>query len=185
MFKNQDKRDAWLHKLHRATNSRKFEDYYIIGHKIGKGKFSDVYECCEIDSNTKWAVKVIRKHTMTPSEIEMLRAEMAIHRILDHPNIVKVKDIFDSRYEVLLVCEFIKGGELYSVMHYKKKLPEYTACHITKELLEAAKYLHEVGVIHRDIKPENILISSNCEVPHIKITDFGLSKLCRPGEIQT
>ena len=136
-----------------------------------------------MESNVKWAVKIIKKHTMTPSEIEMLRAEMAIHRILNHPNIVKVKEIFDSKSEVRLVCEFIKGGELYSVMHYRKKLPEYTAHHITRELLEVAKYLHEVGVIHRDIKPENILISSNEEIPHIKLTDFGLSKLCKPRDV--
>lgn len=81
-----------------------------------------------------------------------------------------------------IVMEKVHGGELFSYLQ-KTVLSEADMVEIMRQLIEGIGYLHECGVIHRDLKPENILIETfENDTFCIKITDFGLSKLCTPVE---
>ena len=91
---------------------------------------------------------------------------------LDHPNIVKLYEVYDMKDQYILIMELCEGGELFQRIAKKKvtldKIPK-----IMRQLLEVLAYTHSKGVVHRDIKPENILI--NKETNEIKIIDFGIA----------
>lgn len=179
----KQERDQWLLRLQAAARSRKIDEFYEIKERIGSGKFSDVYATLERLSDLKWAVKVIDKKRLNNDEKEMLRSEIAIMKLLNHPSVVEMKEFFEDKHKMYVVMEFIEGGELYDCIRKRRVFSEYMAFHITKQLLETVKYLHEVGIVHRDIKPENILLSDNSELPVIKLADFGLSKLIGPNDV--
>jgi serine/threonine protein kinase len=117
-----------------------------------------------------------------------------------------MKDVFETMHNMFIMMEVLQGGELfdhikdfdisgkstvpYNYLMFELKgliiLLEKEAATITFQILEALQYLHLVGVVHRDLKPENILVEcdeTTNEVIHIKITDFGLSKIVVPGDL--
>lgn len=98
-------------------------------------------------------------------------------KTLDHPNIVKLREVYDSQEELGLVYELIADGELFQYV-VKDKFPEVDTCGIIWQLLQAVHYLHEIGIAHRDLKLENILCEKNPKyVPfRIVLADFGFSK---------
>ena len=181
---SRKERDDWLRYLEQVSNHRKFKEFYSLNEKVGQGKFSDVYICTEHKSYKKWAVKVINKQKLSALEKELLSSEIKILRLLNHPNIVKINEIFDSKKHILIVMELIEGGELFELIQRKKVFSEYTTSKIVKQLLEALVYLHDLGILHRDIKPENILLTDDSDIPQIKLADFGLSKLSGPNDVQ-
>lgn len=91
----------------------------------------------------------------------------------DHPNIVKIYEIFKDSKNLYIVMEFVEGKELFDYVVERHKLKESDAWNIVKQLLKTIKYIHSIGIIHRDLKPENIII--NPTTKKIKLIDFGLS----------
>jgi len=170
--------------LELAAKTRKFKEFYELKERLGHGKFSDVYEAVEHATSMKWAVKVINKIKLNKQEKEFLRTEIAIMRLIDHPNVIQLKEVFDTKKHLLIVMEMVEGGELFDRILKKRVISEYGASQIIKQLLEVVSYLHEVGIIHRDIKPENILLADTSDIPQIKLADFGLSKLAGPSDSQ-
>ena len=175
-------REEWIARIQQVANSRRIEDFYQIQDKIGNGRFSAVFMAIELETNLSWAVKVIDKTRLRNSEREMLRSEIAIMRILNHPNVVQMKELFEDKSTIYIVMELVAGGELFTRIARKKVFSEFATYHIIKQLLSIVKYLHDVGIVHRDIKPENILLSDDSEVPGIKLADFGLAKLVGPED---
>lgn len=175
-------REEWIARIQQVANSRKVDNFYHLQDKIGNGRFSSVYLAVELESNLSWAIKVIDKTHLRNSEREMLRSEIAIMRILNHPNVVQMKEMFEDKSTIYIVMELVAGGELFTRIARKKVFSEYATYHITKQLLTTVKYLHDVGIVHRDIKPENILLTDDTEVPGIKLADFGLAKLVGPED---
>ena len=98
---------------------------------------------------------------------------------LDHPNILRLFEIFydDKRY--YLVTELCTGGELYEEISKRKKFTEKDAAVIIKQVLEAVSYCHASYIMHRDIKPENIFIEGKSG--NIKLVEFNASKKFEPG----
>jgi serine/threonine protein kinase len=180
--KNKEERDDWIQRLEGAAKSRRIDEFYQIKDRIGSGKFSDVHTAIELQTSFQWAVKIIDKKRLNESEKEMLRSEVAIMRLLNHPNVVEMKEVFEDKNKMYVVMELVEGGELFEKIRSKKVFSEYVAFHITRQLLYIVKYLHEVGIVHRDIKPENILLSDDSEIPTIKLADFGLSQLVGPND---
>ena len=136
----------------------------------------------ESNSNDLYALKSIQRGLITPDFEEELRNEIMILKTLDHPNIVKAYDIFDSEKEIYIVMELCSGGDLYMRNPYS----EVQACKIVLQVTSAIKHMHENGVVHRDLKFENIMFENTSLDAQVKIIDFGLSKKCTvPGEHMT
>ncbi|CAG9328952.1 unnamed protein product [Blepharisma stoltei] len=182
---SRKERDEWVRKLEEAAKTRKFKEYYELGERIGNGKFSEVNICTEHSTGKRWAVKIVNKTKLNNQEKDMLRSEIAIMRLLDHPGVINLKEVFDTKKHMLIVMELVTGGELFQRIVQKKLFSEYAASQIIRQLLEVVSYLHDVGIIHRDIKPENILLADDSDIPRIKLADFGLSKLAGPGDLQS
>ena len=181
---SRKERDDWIKYLESASRYRRFKEFYSIGEKIGQGKFSEVYTCTENLTYKKWAVKVVTKSKLTVLERELLQSEISILKIITHPGVIKLKEVFDSKKHILIVMELIEGGELFERIVRKKVFSEYSTSKVIRQLLETLSYLHELGIMHRDIKPENILLSDHSDIPNVKLADFGLSKLACPTDIQ-
>lgn len=106
---------------------------------------------------------------------EKLKVEAQVLANLDHKNIVKYIDEYDSGKTFLLVIEFVPGEQLKKLVNpargVKKPLSEDETVFLSITLLDAVKYLHERNIIHRDIKPQNIMKNMD-----IKLIDFGSAK---------
>ena len=105
-----------------------------------------------------------------------LEQEVEIMSQLDHPNIVRLFEIFNEDSTMYLVMEMMKGGELFDRIVEKESYTEKEACDTIRPLVDAIRYCHDQGIIHRDLKPENLLYESTDEGSVIKIIDFGLAR---------
>ena len=93
---------------------------------------------------------------------------------LNHKNITKILELFESDNYILIIMEYINGGNLFSFVKKRRKLSEKTAKFLFKQIIEGIEYIHSKNIVHRDIKLENILIDLK---NNIKICDFGISKI--------
>ena len=94
---------------------------------------------------------------------------------LDHPNVIKLYEIFEDDKRVYLVQELCDGGEVFDRIVKEGCLQERSAANIFKQMLGAVKYMHVRKICHRDLKPENFLFEKKKSSSLIKLIDFGLS----------
>jgi calcium-dependent protein kinase len=151
----------------------KFEAHYDLSSLLGEGAFGEVSER---------AVKIIHKDRMIPSEYELVVNEFQLLRKMDHPNVIRMFEFYDSQDKFYIVQELAEGGELYDELIEYGRLPENETALLMKQVLACLKYLHANGVVHRDLNLENILLESNKDYEGIKIIDFGLAAPFREGE---
>lgn len=111
---------------------------------------------------------------MSQEEEESFKSEMAVLRKLDHPNILKLYEVFEDQKKYFLVTEYCKGGELFDEIINKVTFSEADAANIISQVLQAVAYCHSIGIVHRDLKPENVLIDKE-QGNILKIIDFGTS----------
>ncbi|XP_077988592.1 calcium/calmodulin-dependent protein kinase type 1D-like [Glandiceps talaboti] len=155
----------------------KITDKYELKEVLGTGAFSEVVLAQDKASGKMWACKCIDKKSLGRKGEETLENEVAVLRKCNHPNIVRLHDIHENKSTVFLVMELVSGGELFDRIVEKGSYTEKDAADIIKQILEAVKYLHDVGIVHRDLKPENLLFYSPVDEAKIMISDFGLSKM--------
>eukprot|EP00290_Baffinella_frigidus_P026487 CAMPEP_0180244656 /NCGR_PEP_ID=MMETSP0987-20121128/34547_1 /TAXON_ID=697907 /ORGANISM="non described non described, Strain CCMP2293" /LENGTH=109 /DNA_ID=CAMNT_0022212199 /DNA_START=13 /DNA_END=339 /DNA_ORIENTATION=- len=96
---------------------------------------------------------------------------------LDHPNCVKLYDVYEARSEFFLCMEPVTGGQLLERIIAKDHYSEREAASCFVQLVDAVHYLHSKGIVHRDLKPANILYASPEQDARIKVCDFGLGRL--------
>ncbi|KAL2091423.1 hypothetical protein ACEWY4_013686 [Coilia grayii] len=104
---------------------------------------------------------------------------------IKHANIVSLEDIFESKSHLYLVMQLVSGGELFDRIVAKGFYTEKDASKLIQQILDAVKYLHDMGIVHRDLKPENLLYYSMDEDSKIMISDFGLSKIEGSGSVMS
>ena len=120
------------------------------------------------------AIKILKPNKNTTStDIDMIFREAENLKSLNHPNIVKILNCYTlSDMKVVVVMEYLEGGELLSLLREKKQFEEEEARQYFKQIVQAIVYCHRHGLIHRDLKLENILLSKERVA---KIADFGIS----------
>jgi calcium-dependent protein kinase len=154
---------------------------YAILEYIGQGSYGKVYKAKHRKTGVLRAIKKINKsHFSSIEDEEKLIKEISILKELDHPNILKIYEFFNSQNELYIVSEMLTGGELFKRIIEEKHFSEKVAAHIMKQLLSAIQFCHSNNIIHRDLKPENILIESfeerKKEFFTIRVIDFGTSE---------
>ncbi|XP_068103455.1 calcium/calmodulin-dependent protein kinase type IV isoform X1 [Hyperolius riggenbachi] len=161
--------DYWIDGSNKDTLAR----YYELESELGRGATSVVYRCRQKGTQKPFAVKMLKKTV----DKKIVRTEIGVLLRLSHPNIIKLKEIFETPTEISLVLELVTGGELFDRIVEKGYYSERDAADAVKQILEAVAYLHENGIVHRDLKPENLLYATPAPDAPLKIADFGLSKI--------
>ena len=170
--------DNFTEKLKESFGYLNFFDYYEMLDDLGEGIFGSVKLGVEKKTKERVAIKKKKKKKAKPSDIELVRTEIDIMKLCHHPNVVHLLDHFENADYIFIVMEYIRGGRLTDYMKEKKfHFSEKRAAEIIYEIALGVKYLHKYGIIHRDLKPDNIMLTEASDRGHIKIMDFGLSKI--------
>jgi len=159
-----------------AVRRESIEDFYELGREIGRGGFSVVVEGTCKKTGDKFAIKCIKKTMVEGEDIKLLRREIKIMKRVNHPNILKLYEVFEDDEEFFLVMELVLGKELFDKIVERGQYSERDASNIVRQIVAAVDYLHSNGIAHRDLKPENLLSAGDSEKEIIKIADFGFSK---------
>ena len=151
--------------------------FYKYGRLIGQGAFGKVNIGLNVLTGRIVAIKSFNKQTLLnqgKENKEKILYETDLMRRLNHPNITKILELFETEKYILIILEYINGGNLFSFVKKRRKLNEKTAKFLFKQIIQGIKYIHNNHIVHRDIKLENILIDLN---NNIKICDFGIGKI--------
>ena len=129
-----------------------------------------VREVQEVSTGKMFAMKSINLDRIDKAQIKELQMEINLLRKLDHPNIIRIYEVYKSRTNINIIMELLTGGEVCSRV-LKKESDIRT---VVTQLLSACRYWHSQGIVHRDLKLENIMFQSKRGPLVIKVIDFGL-----------
>ena len=153
----------------------KLEDFDVLK-LIGKGSFSKVYLVKNRLNHKIYSMKKLDKPFIkrTRQEQHIINERILLSK-MNYPFLVKLFCCFQDQEHLYFILEFIQGGELFFHLHREIRFDDEKTRFYIAELILVLNFLHNNKVIYRDIKPENILLDLE---GHIKLTDFGLSRLC-------
>ncbi|KAJ5273649.1 hypothetical protein N7478_008774 [Penicillium angulare] len=151
------------------------KDFEIIK-PISKGAFGSVYLSKKKSTGEYYAIKVLKKQDMVAkNQVTNVKAERAIMMWQGESDFVaKLYWTFSSKDYLYLVMEYLNGGDCASLVKILGGLPEDWAMKYIAEVVLGIEHLHSRGIVHRDLKPDNLLIDAS---GHLKLTDFGLSRM--------
>nr|XP_024217169.1 microtubule-associated serine/threonine-protein kinase 2 [Halyomorpha halys] len=142
---------------------------------ISNGAYGAVYLVRHKETRQRFAMKkIIKNNLMLRNQIEQVFAERDIMSFTDNPFVVSMYCSFETKKHLCLVMEYVEGGDCAALLKNSGPLPPDMARFYFAETVLAVEYLHSYGIVHRDLKPDNLLITA---LGHIKLTDFGLSKM--------
>jgi len=153
---------------------------YELREEIGVGSTSKCYKCVKKSDGTEYACKVIDKRQVEmkfSGLLDQFFVEIKVLKSLNHPNIIRLEDTFESPDRIYIIMEMMKGGELFDYVVEKGTLSEEEASVLVRKITSAVAHMHSLDIIHRDLKPENLLLTSKGPDAEIKLIDFGLAKV--------
>lgn len=157
-----------------APRPPSIEDFTVVK-PISRGAFGKVFLARKKSNSRLYAVKVVKKADMVDKNMsDQMRAERDALALSKSPFIVRLFYSLQTATKVYLVMEYLIGGDVKSLLHIYGYFDEDMSLKYISEVALALDYLHRHGIIHRDLKPDNMLVSNE---GHIKLTDFGLSKV--------
>lgn len=157
-----------------------------LGKTLGTGSTGRVLLAEHMNSGQRAAVKVVSKSVLNSMELNDdkgrdaaglaygIEREIIIMKLLNHPNVLRLYDVWETSKSLYLILEYVEGGELFDMLVEKGPLPEYEAVRYFRQIIMGASYCHALGICHRDLKPENLLLDHDMNV---KLADFGMAAL--------
>ncbi|KAM9318500.1 serine/threonine-protein kinase SIK2 [Pholidichthys leucotaenia] len=153
--------------------------FYDIERTLGKGNFAVVKLARHRITKTEVAIKIIDKTQLDAVNLEKTYREVQIMKMLDHPHIIKLYQVMETKNMLYLVTEYAKNGEIFDYLAKHGRLSELEARRKFWQILSAVEYCHNRNIVHRDLKAENLLLDGHM---NIKIADFGFGNFFQPGE---
>ncbi|VAH46514.1 unnamed protein product [Triticum turgidum subsp. durum] len=151
------------------------QDDYEVVRKVGRGKYSEVFEGINVNNNEKCVIKILK-----PVKKKKIKREIKIlQNLCGGPNIVKLLDIVRDQHSKTpsLIFEYINNTD-FKVLY--PTLTDYDIRYYIYELLKALDYCHSQGIMHRDVKPHNVMIDH--ELRKLRLIDWGLAEFYHPGK---
>ena len=177
---SSDKNQVNIKKETFVNIGRALRDCYEFTKNLGKGGYGKVFQVRNKKNGQLYACKKLSK--LNVNNLIKFRREINILVKMDHPNIIKLYDVFESQNSLYLIMEECHGGELFDRIlkriESNEMYSEKEACEIIQQVMSAIEYCHKQGIVHRDLKPENLLyLREGPELNNpLKIIDFGLSQ---------
>ncbi|KAH7885850.1 Pkinase-domain-containing protein [Phlebopus sp. FC_14] len=166
----------------RGENDPKMIGLWKVGRTIGKGSSGRVRIARHSKTGIYAAVKIVSKNVLTNSVNRLadsaehmllsVEREIVIMKLIDHPNIMRLYDVWETSTELYLVLEYVEGGELFDYLCNKGRLSTSEALSYFQQIICAVDYCHRFNIAHRDLKPENLLMDKE---KNIKVADFGMA----------
>lgn len=155
---------------------------YIFGKTLGTGSTGKVKLAKNLETDEIVAIKIVRKDYLEnkPSLRKKMRREISVLKVLSHPNLMSLIDVFEIDTHLFLVMEFVDGLELFEYLVRRGALPLTEALTFFQQIICGLEYCHNRLICHRDLKPENLLLDRKY---NIKIADFGMTSLNPPGQL--
>ncbi|XP_060900789.1 myosin light chain kinase 2, skeletal/cardiac muscle isoform X1 [Labrus mixtus] len=169
---------------HRVVSAKPNQiiNFYSINWQevLGGGRFGQVHKCVENSSGLTLAAKVIKARSL--KEKEVVKNEIQVMNNLDHANLIQLYAAYESRNDIILVLEYVGGGELFDrIIDENYTLMELDTVVFIRQICDGLQHMHKMYILHLDLKPENILCVSRV-TNKIKIIDFGLARIYKPRE---
>jgi serine/threonine protein kinase len=146
---------------------------YTLGKVLGQGSYGVVRLATHVPTGNPVAIKICNLSKASKKTRDNLLREVGIMKRLDHPNILKLKDVILTSLRLCLVVEYVEGGELFDYIVAHQRIEESRAKKMFQQICQGVHYCHSREIVHRDLKAENILLDADLNV---KIIDFGFSK---------
>ncbi|KAF6210906.1 hypothetical protein GE061_014018 [Apolygus lucorum] len=150
---------------------------YRLEKTLGKGQTGLVKLGVHCVTSKKVAIKIINREKLSESVLMKVEREIAIMKLIDHPHVLGLSDVYENKKYLYLVLEHVSGGELFDYLVKKGRLTPKEARRFFRQIISALDFCHSHSICHRDLKPENLLLD---EKNNIKIADFGMASL-QPG----
>ncbi|XP_050068409.1 myosin light chain kinase, smooth muscle-like [Anopheles maculipalpis] len=156
-----------------------FNEQFEVVKEVGKGRFGVVYKVIarQGEAGTVLAAKKVKCIRM--KDKERVWQETAIMESLEHPKLLRLFATFELPKEIIMVVEYISGGELFErVVADDFTLTEKDCVIFVRQICQGVEHMHSRQIVHLDLKPENIMCATKTS-HEIKIIDFGLAqRLC-------
>ena len=128
---------------------------YELYRTLGEGSFGKVKYAVNKETNEAVAIKILDKDKIQKQNMgAQIKKEISIMKMINHPYVVCVKDVFATTSKIFLVLELVEGGELFDKIAAQGKLTEEQARFYFRQVAEGLDHCHSQGVCHRDLKPE-------------------------------
>ncbi|XP_059496753.1 serine/threonine-protein kinase BRSK2-like isoform X4 [Stegostoma tigrinum] len=147
---------------------------YRLEKTLGKGQTGLVKLGIHCITGQKVAIKIVNREKLTESVLMKVEREIAILKLIEHPHVLKLHDVYENKKYLYLVLEHVSGGELFDYLVKKGRLTPKEARKFFRQILSALDFCHSHSICHRDLKPENLLLD---EKNNIRIADFGMASL--------
>ncbi|XP_076816512.1 serine/threonine-protein kinase BRSK1-like isoform X3 [Clavelina lepadiformis] len=151
---------------------------YRLDKTLGKGQTGLVKMGIHCSSGRKVAVKVVNRETLSKTVINKVEREIAIMKLIEHPHVLGLVEVYENDKYLYLILELLAGGELFDYLVKNTRLSPREARHFFRQIVSAVDFCHAHSVCHRDLKPENLLLDENT---NIKVADFGMASLQPEG----
>uniref|UniRef100_A0AAA9SNP5 BR serine/threonine kinase 2 n=1 Tax=Bos taurus TaxID=9913 RepID=A0AAA9SNP5_BOVIN len=147
---------------------------YRLEKTLGKGQTGLVKLGIHCVTCQKVAVKIVNREKLSESVLMKVEREIAILKLIEHPHVLKLHDVYENKKYLYLVLEHVSGGELFDYLVKKGRLTPKEARKFFRQIISALDFCHSHSICHRDLKPENLLLD---EKNNIRIADFGMASL--------
>ena len=184
-YYTEDKNDYqnWIKYLRKATDYEDLYKSYEMKDIICKGRYGTIRVGYHKIKKRFVAIKIINKKAMSKEDMENIRNQINILKIVTDEFVLKLLDIIENESYLYIMTELCKGGDLYSYLNQRSfKISEEKAAKLVYKLAKSVSFLHTLGIIHRDLKPENILMTDMTDDADIRISDFCICKRLEPNE---
>ncbi|XP_012734639.2 serine/threonine-protein kinase BRSK2 isoform X8 [Fundulus heteroclitus] len=159
------------------ANSGHYANYvgpYRLEKTLGKGQTGLVKLGIHCVTGQKVAIKIVNREKLSESVLMKVEREIAILKLIEHPHVLKLHDVYENKKYLYLVLEHVSGGELFDYLVKKGRLTPKEARKFFRQIISALDFCHSHSICHRDLKPENLLLD---EKNNIRIADFGMASL--------
>ncbi|XP_028842100.1 serine/threonine-protein kinase BRSK2 isoform X2 [Denticeps clupeoides] len=157
-----------------SGQSAQYVGPYRLEKTLGKGQTGLVKLGVHCITGQKVAIKIVNREKLSESVLMKVEREIAILKLIEHPHVLKLHDVYENNKYLYLVLEHVSGGELFDYLVKKGRLTPKEARKFFRQIISALDFCHSHSICHRDLKPENLLLD---EKNNIRIADFGMASL--------